>query len=273
MKNRFFIVFALITLGQLVYLISIPTAFAGNFGFGAHGGYGVIKYEEENTVSSPSLESTSTQNTVLLGLSGEYSFSSYYTGVTTDWTVGMGDRDETWKRGGNTTQTNNMKVLGQFYDVRLGYKNELNKFSYRVYSAGGWDGMHFRRRNFTVGGVGSTSGPITEDFSLWRMGGGLDLGYKLGTWFLNGRAAYAYYVNGEVTNSSWPSIGWDTNGTCMDFGMGFGKEIQNMKFYIGFIYTLIDLDQDIQNSGSTQVVFPNSTIEMMFGVANLTYAF
>lgn len=269
MKKRFFIVFALILLSQLVYLI--PTVFAGNFGFGTHAGYGVIKYEEQESITRPNNEATSTQNAVLLGLSGEYSFSDqgkYFTGVTADWTIGTGDKEK-WTSNGTEYQTNDMKTLGQFYDVRLGYKDNINNFYYRAYVSGGWDGIHFRRRNFTVRSVGTTTGPITEDFSLWRAGGGVGLGYKLGTWMLDGKAAYGYYFNGEVENSSAPNTTWDTDGTCMDFGIGIGKEIENIKFNMGIIYTLIELDEDRQPAG----VFPNSTTEMLFGAVSLTYAF
>lgn len=274
MKKRSFVTFALISLIQMVCLI--PAVFAGNFSLDTRAGFGAIKYEEQTSSVGTNREAESTQNAVLLGLSGEYSFSDqgkFFTAVTGDWTIGAGDREK-WRDNSIAFQTNDMKVFGQFYDVRLGYKNNINNFYYRAYLSGGWDGMHFRRRHFIVKSVGTATGPITEDFSLWRTGGGVDLGYKLGSYMLNGKAGYGYYINGEVENSAYPNTTWDTNGTRMDFNIGVSKEIQqNIKFHIGFIYTLIELDEDIKTINSTRVVFPNSTTKMMFGVLGLTCAF
>lgn len=275
MKKRFFVIFTLIFFSQLVCLI--PAVFAGNFSLDTRGGFGAITYKEQTSSVGVNREAESTQDAVLLGLSGEYSFSEkgkFFTALTADWAIGTGDREK-WKDNSVEFQTNDMKVFGEFYDVRLGYKNNIDNFYYRAYVSGGWDGMHFRRRHFIVRGVATASGPITEDFSLWRTGGGIDLGYKLaGGYMLNAKAGYGYYINGEVENSAYPNTTWDTNGKRMDFNIGVSKEIQqNIKFNIGFIYTLIELDEDIQTVSSTRVVFPDSETEMMFGVLSLTCAF
>ncbi len=261
----------------LIIFVSYHDASGGNLGFGVHTGYGVIKYEEQSSAFGPNREAESTQNVVLFGVSGEYSFpkpENFYAGITTDWALGLED-EETWSDNGTKFQTNDMRIFGQFYDFRFGYKNSRDSFYYRFHLSGGWDGLHFRRSNFVVEGIANSTGTITEDFSLWRIGGGLGLGYKLDQWALDGRAAYSYYPKGSVDNSSYPDITFDTNGTCLDMGVGVAREIaQNMNFYAGVSYTLLSLDQsDIIRSGSTLVVFPNSKTEIMVGVVNLTYAF
>ncbi len=281
MIMRMFLVFFIILAGSY-------EAFGGNLGFGIHSGYGVIKYEEQAFVSSGiNREAESKQNAFLFGVSGEYSFclkacspqvnpprrKNFYAGITTDWLTGLGDR-ETWRDSGIQFQTNDMRVFGQFYDLRFGYKNNFDRLYYRLYVSGGWDGLHFKRNNFVELGV-AKSGTVTEDFSMWRAGAGLGLGYKLGKWALDGRAAYSYYLKGSVDNSSVPDVIFDTKGTCIDMGIGIAREIaQNMKIYAGFSYTLIELNEsDIMWSNSTPFVFPDSTTEIMLGVASLTYAF
>ena len=270
-----------------ILFVSCCKAYAGNLGFGVHSGYGVIKYEEQTTALGTDLEGESKQNAFLFGVSGEYSFclkacspqvnlprqKNFYAGITTDWAVGL-ENEETWKNNGAKSQTNDMRIFGQFYDFRFGYKDSVDSFYYRFYVSGGWDGLHFRRSNFVVSGT-AVSGTVTEDFSLWRTGAGLGLGYKPGKWALDGRLAYSYYPRGSVKNSSYPAITFDTNGTCMDMGIGIAREItKRINFYAGVSYTLIELDEsNIMRNGSGQVIFPNSKTEILIGVANLTYAF
>ncbi len=259
-----------------IFFVSCCKAYAGNLGFGAHSGFGVIKYEEHSTALGTNREAESKQNAFLFGVSGEYSFpkpENFYAGITTDWAVGLED-EETWKNNSAKSQTNDMRIFGQFYDFRFGYKDSVDSFYYRLYVSGGWDGLHFRRSNFVVSGT-AVSGTVTEDFSLWRTGAGLGLGYKAGKWALDGRLAYSYYPMGSVKNSSYPDITFDTNGTCLDMGIGIAREItKRMNFYTGVSYTLIELDESaIIRSGSRQVIFPNSKTEIILGVANLTYAF
>jgi hypothetical protein len=249
---------------------------ASNFGIGVHNGYGIIKYEEQTSAFGTTLDSESTQGVILFGISGEYSFpqpKNFYIGIITDWAFGLKD-DEIWKENNKQIQTNDMRVFGQFYDIRFGYKNSLEDLYYRLYISGGWDGLHFKRDNFIWRGI-SVPGSVTEDFSLWRVGAGMGLGYKIGKWALDGRIAYAYYPIGEVNNSSLPQFTFDTEGTCFDMGLGVVREMaKNLNFYVGGSYTLLKLDQsDIMQSGSIQAVFPNSKTEIMVGVVNLMYAF
>ncbi|MBI5049878.1 MAG: hypothetical protein HZC11_03150 [Nitrospirae bacterium] len=249
---------------------------AGSFGIGVHSGYGILKYEEKTSAFGTNVEAKSRQNVILLGGSGEYSFQklkNFYAGVTTDWAFGMGDTEK-WKENGIQTQTNDMEVFGQFYDLRFGYKNNLDNFNYRFYASGGWDGINFKRDEFIWRGA-SAADRVTEDFSLWRTGIGAGAGYKLNQWAIDGRAAYSYYPKGTVENSSFPQFEFDTDGTCLDLGVGIASEIKkNLKFYIGGSYTLLKLNQsDILSDSSVRAVFPNSKTEMIIGVVNLTYTF
>lgn len=198
---------------------------------------------------------------------------NFYVDITTDWAFGLKDR-ETWRENDTQIQTNDIEVFGQFYDLRFGYKNTLNNFYYRLYVSGGWDGLHFKRDRFVWRGT-SAAGSVTEDFSLWRTGVATGLGFKHDKWSLDGRAAYSYYPKGEVKNSSLPQFTFDTDGTCLDIGLGIAREIaKNMGFYLGGSYTLLKLNQsDIMSDGSVQAVFPDSKTEIMVGVVNVTYAF
>jgi hypothetical protein len=268
---------------KVIFLIFISSiifignfAAASNFGVGVHSGYGVLKYEEHTSALGSKQRSDASLNTVLLGVSGEYTFTKYkniYTGITTDFVIGTKDR-ETWKNNGSESQTNDISVFGQFYDLRLGYKNNIDRFFYRAYVSGGWDGIHFTRDDFHTKSK-IINGKITEDFSLVRIGGGLGIGYSFGEWALDGRAAYAYYPYGRVTNSDYEGLKFDTNGTCLDLGAGIGRGItNNIGFYVGGFYTLISLDEsEVKRDGSIRVVFPDSRTELAGGVVNLTYAF
>lgn len=266
------IIFLIISL----ILIHAGCAYAGNLGMGLHAGYGVLNYEESTSALGSDLESDSSQNVILFGVSGEYTFpnmSNFYADVTTDWAVGLKD-EEIWKENGVEVQTNDMKAFAQFYDFRLGYKNGANNFYYRYYLSGGWDGMHFKRDKFIVQGE-SLSASVTEDISLWRMGAGAGLGYKQGKWALDGRIAYSYYPIANVENSSLPQFRFDTDGSCFDFGIGAARTIsKNMGFYFGGSYTLIKLNESgIEEDGLTRAVFPESRTEIITAVANVTYAF
>ena len=268
-KKIIFLLIALI----LFYAGSVH---AGNFGVGLHGGYGVLKYDERTSALGSDLESESSQNVILFGVSGEYTFpniSNFYTGITTDWAVGLKD-DEVWKENGFEIQTNDIRAFEQFYDFRLGYKNSSNNFYYRYYLSGGWDGMHFSRDKF-VTQVEPVSETVTEDISLWRMGAGAGFGYKPGKWALDGRIAYAYYPVGKMENSSLPQFRFDTNGTCFDAGIGVARAInKNMSLYFGGSYTFIKLNEsEIEENSLTRAVFPESRTEIITGMANLSYSF
>lgn len=259
------------TIIMFVFVFMSDSAGAGNFGIGVHSGYGVIKYEEETSAAGKDFDSESTLNTVLFGVSGEYSFKkpkNFFAGITTDWAFGLED-DEKWREDGIRLATNDIKIFGQFYDVRIGYKNSLDRLYYRVYVSGGWDGIQFKRDSFVWRGA-VFQGGNTENFSLWRAGGGLGVGYKAGMWALDGRAAYAYYPEAQVKNDSLSGVRFDTNGTCLDLGIGIARVINGrMSFYAGGSYTLLKLDK----SDKSGFVFPESEIQIIIGVVNLTYHF
>ncbi len=256
MKNIIF----LLIISSVIFLAGYVDA--GNFGIGVHSGYGVLKYEEQTSA----FESESTQNIILFGVSGEYSFPPrrkiFYAGITTDWALGLKD-SETWRENNVEVQTNDMSVFGQFYDLRFGYKNSFNNLYYRFYMSGGWDGLHFKRDNFW-------GNSVTEDISLWRTGTGIALGFKQDKWALNGRVAYSYYPEGKTEYSSLPESTFDTNGTCLDIGVGISREIaKNTSFYLGGNYTL----QKLEGSTKGQAISWESKLEILVGVFNLTFAF
>ncbi|MBI4709627.1 MAG: hypothetical protein HY759_00695 [Nitrospirae bacterium] len=259
-----------------IIIFSSSASHAGNFGAGVHGGYGTLKYEESSSAFGTNVESKSSRKVVLIGVSGEYSFpklKNFYAGITTDWASGL-EGSETWRENNVQLQTNDMEVFGQFYDLRFGYKNSADNFNYRLYASGGWDGIHFKRDKFIWRGASAT-GRSTEDFSLWRTGLGTGLGYKINKWALDARAAYSYYPKGTVENSSYSQFEFDTDGTCLDLGIGIAREItEKINFYMGVSYTLLKLNQsDVITQGSTRAVFPDSKMEILADMVNLRYAF
>lgn len=250
-------------------------------GFGLHTGYGVTTYEEETTALGTDDSSRADLDTILFGASGEYSFKKYrniFAAAVADWTYAFEDV-ETFKRRGNVSfdETRDLSIWSQFYDLRIGFKNNPGNLYYRVYASGGWDGIHFRRKNVKVNGVSTSADAVTEDFNLWRVGGGIGLGYKLGKWALDGRYAHGYYFDGEVRNSSRSGLVFDTNGTCIDAGAGIAYEISDvMHFYLGGSFTEVELDEgEVQVYESTleSVVFPESRTRIIAGIINLTYSF
>jgi len=268
--------------GYLLFIFIAGYAEAGNFGVGAHTGFGVIKYQEDTMLLGDEYESDTSLATVLLGVSGEYTFQRFenlFAGITTDWAFGI-DNEERWDKNNIRFQTNDVRIFAQFYDGRLGYKNNFKKFNYRLYGSFGWDGIHFRRTNFIdVNGV-KTDASIAEEFTLWRVGGGLSMDYRIGNLVLDGRAAYSYYFDGEVRSTNNDGIWFDTNGTCLDFGLGVIFEVaDDLNFYLGGSYTRIELDESEVLSGISQsgrpiaTKFPNSELQMVAGVVNLTYSF
>ncbi|GBD96021.1 MAG TPA: hypothetical protein ENG83_15300 [Nitrospirae bacterium] len=272
---------ALLIVALIVFLIGGDVD-ADSFEVGVHSGYGVIKYEEDTDAFGTEIESETSLDTILLGVSGEYSFAglkNFFAAFTTDWALGLKDVEK-WREDNIEKQTNDISIFGQFYDISLGYRNSLNNFYYRLYVSGGWDGLHFRRKNFVVNGVALSTATITEDFSLWKTAGGLGLGYKPGKWAIDGRAAFAYYFDGDVRNSNNEGMWFDTNGTCLDIGVGVAREItRNINLSLGGSYKLVKLDEseikpDMTQSGKIiDTVFPWSKTLVMVGVVNLTYAF
>jgi hypothetical protein len=255
-------------------------------GFGLHAGYGVATYKEDTDAFGKDTESIATLDTIIFGASIEYSLPApqhFYIGGVTDFLFGLEDV-ETWQEDDVKVQMNDISIdPGIFLDGRLGYKNSVGNFYYRLYGSFGWDGIYFRRRNFKRNGVATSDDVITEDFSLWRGGGGLNIGYSFDTWAIDGRAAYAHYFDGEIRNSSQDGIVFEANGTCLDFGTGLAFDLtERMKLYGGVSYTYIkldesDVDESVTQSGNvikvTQVVFPNSRTQILTGVVNLTFAF
>lgn len=260
----------------IAFALLAGQSYAGNLGIGVHGGYGVIKYEEETSTFGTDIESESTTNTMLFGISGEYSFKKldhFFAAIVTDWTVGVEDKED-WKFNDVQVQSGDMNITGQFYDVRFGYKNGSEKYYYRMHVSGGWDGLRFKRKDYVWRGV-PISGNSTEDISLWRVGAGTGMGYKLGSWALDGRIAYSYHVKGRVENSALSDVTFKTKGTCLDGGVGAARQIaDNTGFYFGISYSLFKLDEsDVEQSRGTAVIYPASKTEMIVGVFNLTHSF
>jgi outer membrane autotransporter protein len=124
-----------------------------------------------------------------------------------------------------------------------------------------------------------TGAPIqpsgTQKIKLWRTSLGAGAGRRIGGWALDGRIAYSLHPSGTVQYSAYPDIDFDTNGTCIDGGVGLAKVITDrMSFYAGISYSLIELDDsDVEKNGSEDVSFPCSTTEILVGMLNLTCAF
>ena len=261
----------------VLIMISAGIAEAGGIGVGIHSGYGAIKYEHHTSFMGSDIKSESSQDVILFGVSGEYSFSelnNFYAGVTTDWAFGLKD-NETTKNQGIQIQSNDMKIFSQFYDFRFGYKKSGRDYYYRLYMSGGWDGIDINRDKFVHQLYISTGNDIKEDISLWRAGGGAGFGYSLGDWALDGRVAYAYYISGEIKYSSLPQITFNTNGSCLDMGVGIARNITDKSgFYVGISYTLLELDEsDIILNSSVRAIFPQSRVEILTGMVNINYSF
>ncbi|UCH80621.1 MAG: hypothetical protein JSW20_12910 [Nitrospiraceae bacterium] len=259
-----------------VFTLMAGQSHAGNFGVGVHGGYGIITYEEEASALGIDAESESTMNTVLFGISGEYSFrklKNFFTAIVTDWTVGTEDR-ETWTFNDVQARSGDIDMSGQFYDLRFGYKNSHERIYYRMHISGGWDGLTFKRKVLVWRGI-PISGNSTEEISLWRVGAGTGMGYKLGNWALDGRIAYSYHIKGRVDNSALSDVTFKTSGTCLDGGVGAAAQIADSTgFYFGISYSLFRLDEsDIENSRGRPVIYPASRTQIVVGVFNLTHWF
>ncbi|UCH46242.1 MAG: hypothetical protein JSV11_05955 [Nitrospiraceae bacterium] len=249
-------------------------AYADNFGFGAHIGYGTLQYEEHtDNPAARSNTAVSEQNVILFGVSGEYTLprnENLFAGITTDWAIGLEDK-ETWSKNFIPNQTNLLRIYGQFYDLRFGYKNSIDTVSYRVYASGGFDALHFRRDNFVQNGTPLPPALVTEDFYLWRVGGGVSLGIEIvDGWALDGRGAYSYYPAAAVENSNFPNVEIDTTGSCLDLGLGIVHSVTDkVNVYAGGSFTTLELN----SATSGNVLFPESETEILVGVLNATFAF
>ncbi len=264
-------------LSFVLALLQVSFAYGLDIGLGAHAGYGKMKYKEMTNDFGTKDRSEANLDTILFGASMEYmlpGFEHLFIGATTDWVWGL-ETTETFKRrfanGSELKETKDLSVFGQFYDGRLGYKNKLGPVTFRIYASFGWDGVYFRRSNFEQNGVPLSTDVITEDFSLWRVGGGAAAGYSIDGWTLEARGAYSYYFDGDVRNSNLGGIWFDTNGTCIDGGIGISHMLtERLGMYVGGSYTRIALDEsEVQNN----VQFPKSETYIVAGMLNLTYAF
>ncbi len=259
------------------------TVNAGNFGIGVHSGFGVIKYREESSALGSKFKADSSLDVVISGISGQYSFQNlknFYANITTDWIYGL-NGPERWKDGSKHIQTTDMEVFGQFYDFRLGYKNNLtgitrseNNIYYSLYLSGGWDSLLFKRNKFIWRGT-SIAERNTERIGFWRTGMGAGTGYKMGKWALDGRLAYAYYPDIRIDNSSLPQFTFYTWGNVWDIGFGITREITNsINFYFGGSYSLFEIRESrLLQKDSVQAVYPGSRIELIAGMLNLTFVF
>ncbi len=267
---------------SLIIIIPSLSVNAGTFETGAQAGYGVIQYNEETESLGPEIDSDADLHTILLGASAEYSFdrpSHIFAAFIADWAVGLED-EEQWEHDDVTVQTNDMSIFGQFYEGRIGFQNNVESFYYSAYLSGGWDGMHFRRKNFVVNDVSLSSDVIVETFSLWKAGGGMSAGYALNQWAVEGRAAYSYYLDGDVRNTDNDGIWFDTNGSRVDLGLDISQQLtERISFSAGAEYTLILLDEsevvpDITDTGRPIItIFPKSRTQILAAVVKLTYGF
>lgn len=261
----------------LIFIVFLTgDSYASNFGMGVHWGYGVLTYEEESAAFGTGVTSDFRMKTMLFGVSGEYSFKRldhFFIAFVTDWVVGVEDR-ENWNFDNAPVQTGDMNIGGQFYDARIGYKNGGERYYYRVHLSGGWDGLSFERDRYIWRGIPIT-GNTREDISLWRVGAGTGMGYRLGTWSLDSRIAYSYHIRGRVENSALPGVTFKTNGTCLDGGIGLARQLgPRTGLYFGISYSLFKLrESDRELSGNTAVIYPESETEMKIGVFNLTHSF
>lgn len=266
---------AVLCLFIFIFLCAEGSAETGSAGIGMHSGFGEMTYKEHSTALESDVQSESSQTVLLVGLSGEYSFSqpmNIYVGLTTDWAIGL-EGNETTIIDRVEAQTNDLRLFVQFYDFRIGYKGSGERSYYRLYLSGGWDGFDLSRETFFPQGV--AAGESEEEISLWRTGAGAGFGYKMSNWAIDGRIAYAYYVSGSVKNSSFPRFTFNTNGSCFDTGAGIAIELTDKtRSYIGISYTLLELDESgVVGDELYRAVFPKSRMEILTGVINLNYAF
>jgi hypothetical protein len=277
LERRISVLRILASLTFVIAMLAASTSYGIDMGFGVHAGYGKMKYKEKTNDLGTHDRSEANLDTILIGASAEYTLpwsEHLFIGVTTDWAWGLEDT-ETFKReygnGSVLKETKDLSVFGQFYDGRFGYKNNLGPVSYRIYASLGWDGVYFRRSNFKQNGVPLGTDVITEDFSLWRIGGGGAVGYSIDGWTLEARGAYSYYFDGDVRNSNLGGIWFDTNGSCIDAGIGISRRLTDrLSIYAGGSYTRIALDE---SEVKDHVQFPKSETYIIAGMVNLTYAF
>lgn len=238
-----------------------------------HTGLGVIRYEEHVSptalVPNPEADySDASMPAVIIGLYGEYNlpkYQDYYIAFKSDWIWGLED-DEEWTKNYAVVNTDDLQMFNQFYDIRGVYKNTIERYHFSLFLSGGWDGMYFRRDNIVKKGI-PQSGVSTEEFSLWRIGGGLGIGYDFDEWTVDGEVAYGYYFDGEIRNDG--NGVYETNGYRLDSDIGVSYKLtENLTLYIGGGFTFIELEQDEEIK-----TFPNSETEIFAAIVGLTYEF
>lgn len=249
---------------------------AGNLESSVHGGYGQMKYSESTSVFGDEISSEAILDTALAGTTVSYALSGvshFFGSVAADWTLGIADK-ERWTRNGLDAQVNDLKVFGQFYDVRLGFKKASGLFQYEIYLNGGWDGFRFVRHNFSPDG-NAFIGIVAEDFSLWKTGGGLAFGYEPDGWAITGRMGSSYYPDGKVKNSSWDGDIFNTSGVSIDMEAGILRTFStDLGLYIGGMYKAVRLNEsDVLKHGAENVVFPESRAEFLMGVIKLSRSY
>jgi hypothetical protein len=254
-----------------LFLFLSQTIYAASPGIDVHGGYGVLKFEEDEDFRGDDFESDFKSRVILLGLSGEYSFSgneNIYSGINADWAFGIKDR-ETWDRNDIEVQQNDMKLSMQFYDLRVGYKNKMDNLYYRAYLSGGWDGLRFKRDEFVWQGS-PLNNISTEEISLWKAGAGAGIGFSHNKWSLNGNFMYAYYLYGETEDSSLSGVKFDTDGYRLNIDLGVTRGLtDNLSLYLGGNYILQKLEGDTSEDNITW----RTKMQILAGMVNLRYGF
>jgi hypothetical protein len=256
----------------LTLIVSLTgSCYAENIALDVRSGYGILKFNENENFLGDKFKSDFKHEAILLGLSGEYSFPKHdnlYAGMNADWTFGLKDR-ETWDRNDIRVQTNDMKVFMQFYDLNFGYKDSKDNFHYKFYVSGGWDGLRFKRDKIVWQGTPISDNSV-EDISLWKIGAGTGIGYKMDKWSLDGNIAYSYYLDGETEDSSLPDTTFDTKGTRLNIDFGVTRDItKNISIYLGGNYTL----QKLKGDASDTDILWKSKLEILTGVVKIAYAF
>lgn len=259
----------LILIAAFIFLAG--RADAETFAMDAHMGYGSFEYEEQDSDT----EAESTSDIFVFGVSGEYSLTKdFYLGLNADWGFSGKDAEE-WKISGVKVQTNDMKVRVQYYDLRFGYKNNMERLLWKIYISGGWDGQHIEKDAFVVGGVPISFSINEQDLSLWRVGLGTSAQYKAGPWSIDGHFSYAGYFEGKGESSVLPGIDFDAEGNRWDFNCGVSYEIaKNISIRLGVLYSLIDLSKsDIVTGPGWATVFPKIKTRTTAGTFGVNYQF
>ena len=246
---------------------------AGSFEADVHSGYGQMKYKEATSAFGDDIVSEAVLDTVLVGTSIAYMFSgdsNIFGTLNVDWALGTADK-ESWTSNGQEVQVNDLEVLGQFYDFRLGFKKASGHFQYEIYLSSGWDGFRFVRHNFNSD-ENTFNGIVAEDFSLWKAGGGAAFKYKPDGWDMTARMGTFYYPDGAINNSSWGGHIFSTEGVSIDAEAGVEKVFSNNAgLYFGGRYKTVRLNESaVLDHDEENVIFPESRTELLMGIIKLS---